>query len=185
MSRQALFAIASFLAASAAPLSWADNPPLPAEGTLQAAFSPWDDVEALVTEVIGAAQKQVLVQAYLLTSRKITTTLVAARRRGVDVRILLDAEQNAKASASAADELAAAGIPVRLETKYQNAHNKVVVVDAGTPRATVVTGSFNFTWTAQHRNAENVLVVRDNPALAERYATNWQRHDREAIPYDK
>jgi phosphatidylserine/phosphatidylglycerophosphate/cardiolipin synthase-like enzyme len=80
-------------------------------------------------------------------------------------------------------ELAAAGIAVWLETKYQNAHNKIIVIDAGTPESTVITGSFNFTWTAQHRNAENILIARKNSLLASRYALNWERHRQDAIPY--
>lgn len=164
----------------------ADVPPsLSAQGVLQAAFAPWDNIEELVVDAIGGARRQILVQAYLLTSKTIASSLVAAHRRGVDVCVMLDAEQLLKAPASAAPELAEAGIPVWLETKYQNAHNKIIVIDAGGPDAAVITGSFNFTWTAQHKNAENILVARNNPALAARYATNWERHRQDATPYKK
>lgn len=156
-----------------------------AEGTLQAVFAPWDNVEAAVIDVIDGARRQVLVQAYLLTSKKIATTLVAAHRRGVDVRVLIDAGQLEKVSSSAAPDLAAAGIAIWLETAYQNAHNKIIVVDAATSNATVITGSFNFTWTAQHKNAENILIARNNTALASRYAQNWERHRQDATPYRK
>lgn len=188
MSARTYLAVIPFWIASiAAPVSDALAVPIlpPAQGTLQAAFTPGDDVEALLADVIGGARKQVLVQAYLLTSKKMAATLVAAHRRGVDVFVLLDSEQLAKTTSSVASQLAAAGIPVWLETRYQNAHNKIIVVDPGTPHAAVVTGSFNFTWTAQHRNAENVLIARDNPDLAGSYALNWERHRRDAIPYMK
>jgi len=99
--------------------------------------------------------------------------------------VLADAEQFAKSSASMVPELAAAGIPVWLETKYQNAHNKIIVIDPSTPEATVITGSYNFTWTAQHGNAENVLIVRRNPELVSRYVLNWERHRDNATPYRK
>jgi phosphatidylserine/phosphatidylglycerophosphate/cardiolipin synthase-like enzyme len=154
-----------------------------AVGTLQAAFTPWDNVEGIIVDAIGQARRQVLVQAYLLTNKKITAALVAAHRRRVDVRVLLDAGQLEKVSSSTAPLLAKAGIPVWLETKYQNAHNKVMVIDASTPEATVITGSFNYTWTAEHKNAENILVARNNPALAARYAGNWERHQQEAQAY--
>lgn len=155
----------------------------PSQGTLQAVFAPWDNVETAVIDVLDGARRRVLVQAYLLTSKKIATTLVAAHRRGIDVQVMLDADQLAKVPSSAASGLAAVGIPVWLETKYQNAHNKIIVVDPDMPNATVITGSFNFTWTAQHRNAENILIARSNPALAARYAQNWERHRADAIPY--
>lgn len=188
MSRRARLAIALlWIAFVAAPIPDTLAAPAlqPAQGTLQAAFTPWDDVEAVLAGVIDDARKQILVQAYLLTSKKIASTLVAAHRRGVEVLILLDAAQLTRSTSQVVPKLAAAGIPVWLETKYQNAHNKVIIVDADTVHPAVVTGSFNFTWTAQHRNAENILVVRDNPNLAGRYALNWERHRQDAIPYEK
>jgi phosphatidylserine/phosphatidylglycerophosphate/cardiolipin synthase-like enzyme len=159
--------------------------PFPAEGTLQTAFAPWDDIEDLIVDAIGMARKQVLVQAYLLTSKKITRSLIDARRRDVDVEVLLDAKQLVKARSSKATELRAGGIPIWLETSYENAHNKVIVIDAGTRDAAVITGSYNFTWTAQHKNAENVLIARSNPSLAARYAMNWEWHRRQARPYGR
>lgn len=159
--------------------------PRAVQGTLQAAFTPWDDVESLILETIDSAKKQVLVQAYLLTSKKIATTLIAAHRRGIDVRVLIDAEQLTKSRSSKIPELVAAGIPVWLETKYKNAHNKVMVIDAATSTSIVLTGSYNFTWSAQHKNAENILIARSNPTLASRYARNWERHRQDAAPYIK
>ena len=188
--RPTLLAVASLYVALAASVAHAEaahvpTPAMSAQGSLQAVFGPWDNIEAALIDVIEGARRQVLVQAYLLTSKKIANALIAAHRRGVNVRILVDAFQLEKVSSSVAPELAAAGIEVWLETKYQNAHNKIVVVDAGTANATVITGSFNFTWTAQHKNAENILIARHNPALAERYAQNWERHRLDAISYKK
>ena len=157
--------------------------PIVAKGTLQAAFSPWDDIETLIISAIDGAKKQVLVQAYLLTSKKIAQALIASQQRGVSVMVLVDAAQSAKVPSSKAQDLSLAGIPVWLETRYQNAHNKVIVIDAGLPSATVITGSYNFTWSAQHKNAENILIARKNPVLAARYALNWERHRQGATPY--
>jgi phosphatidylserine/phosphatidylglycerophosphate/cardiolipin synthase-like enzyme len=159
--------------------------PVAAQGTLQAAFTPWDDVEGLIVESIDSAKKQVLVQAYLLTSKKIANALIAAHRRAIDVRVLVDAEQLVKGESSKVPELINAGIPVWLEKKYQNAHNKVIVIDPMTADAIVITGSFNFTWAAQHKNAENILIARSNPTLASRYAMNWERHQNDSSPYKK
>jgi phosphatidylserine/phosphatidylglycerophosphate/cardiolipin synthase-like enzyme len=180
----AAFALASVLAVAPAVQAFdSASSPIPAQGILQAAFTPWDNIESLIVEAIDAGKEQVLVQAYLLTSKKIAATLVAAHRRGVDVKVLADAEQHAKTGSSKLTELAAVGISVRLETKYQNAHNKIIVIDAMTSNPVVITGSFNFTWTAQHKNAENVLVARKNASLASRYVLNWERHWQDAVTF--
>lgn len=105
--------------------------PVTADGTLQVAFSPWDDIENLIVETIGEARQQVLVQAYLLTSKKIAASLIQAHRRDVDVQVLVDEHQLERTEMGRIPELAAAGIPVWLETAYQNAH------DNGNPQQAV------------------------------------------------
>lgn len=185
MIRRALVASVIFMQVALFGAAHASEGILPGQGSLQPLFAPWDDVESAVIDVVTGARKQVLVQAYLLTSKKIATTLVAAHNRGIDVRVLVDGGQLEKAPSSMAAELFAAGVLVWVETRYQNAHNKIIIVDAGGPAATVITGSFNFTWTAQHKNAENILIARNNPALASRYAENWERHRQEATPFKK
>ena len=49
-------------------------------------------------------------------------------------------------------------------------HDKFIVVDG----QLVETGSFNFTSSAESRNAENVLVLHD-PVVAQRYGQEWGR----------
>jgi phosphatidylserine/phosphatidylglycerophosphate/cardiolipin synthase-like enzyme len=159
---------------------------LQAQGTVQAAFAPWDDVEGLIVDALAGAHREILVQAYLLTSKKIGGALREARQRGVEVSVLVDAKQIASLATARKQKAALreSGIPVWGETGYTNAHNKVIVIDAGSADATLITGSYNFTWSAQHKNAENILIVRGNLPLAALYAANWERHRRAAILYD-
>ena len=159
-------------------------PHIAASGSVQAAFSPWDDVEGIIVTALAAARRQVLVQAYSFTSRPIANALIAARRRGIDVRITADREQTFAGENSRIPELAAAGIPVLLELRYASAHNKVMVIDAGLADSVVITGSYNWTWSAQHRNAENLLIVRRNAELTGAYTANWHRHAADAISFE-
>ena len=64
------------------------------------------------------------------------------------------------------------------------AHNKVLIVDADAAAATLVTGSYNFTSAAQFRNAENVLIIRNYPALAAQYRANLLKLREKAQRYD-
>ncbi len=164
-------------AAAAGPLT------LTAQGQIQVAFTPGDDAGALIVETIGQARRQILVQAYSFTHKAIAEALVAARRRGVEVLVIADPEQAERVATSRIDDLAAGGIPVYFDAQHAAAHDKVMVIDAGLPAATVITGSFNFTHAAQYRNAENLLVIRGHPLLADAYAANWRRHRTHALPY--
>ncbi|TSA00284.1 MAG: phospholipase D family protein [Rhodocyclaceae bacterium] len=154
--------------------------PLPAAGTVEVLFTPWDDAEGAIVRALGEAKKTIHVQAYLLSSRSIARALQDAQARGVAVEVLADREMVTKGDKSLVPKLAAEGIPVWLETRYAIAHNKVLLIDALGAHGVVITGSYNFTWSAQARNAENLLILRDNPALVRRYLENWRRHRDEA-----
>ena len=149
---------------------------LPATGSVEVLFTPWDDAEGAIVRALGEAKKTIHVQAYLLTSRSIAKALTDARARGVAVEILADREMLEKSDKSLLPLLAEGGIPVWLETRYAAAHNKVMLIDVAQSDAFVITGSYNFTWSAQARNAENLLILRGNPALVRRYLDNWRRH---------
>lgn len=149
---------------------------------IQACFTPGEDCTGLIVEQIGAAKSEVLVQAYSFTSPEIVKALLQAKRRGVDVQAILDksnvckdAGECEKKGAIAADTLSSAKIPMLIDRAHAIAHNKVMVID----RSVVITGSFNFTRAAQEKNAENLLVIREQ-GLAERYLENWTSHSRHA-----
>lgn len=140
-------------------------------------FSPHGGCTEAVVREIEKARESVRVQAYSFTSAPIATALREARRRGVDVRVILD-HSNVSQHYSEADFLSRAGIPALIDAEHAIAHNKVMVLD----RRIVVTGSFNFTRAAEERNAENLLVIED-PELAARYLKNWEDHAEHSMPY--
>ena len=154
----------------------------PAHGEIEVAFSPRDDTEKVLIDLIRSARKSLKVHAYVFTSRQIADAMVAAHRRGVKVEVLADAQMNRREKGNAIPRLLAGGVPVAFETRYNAAHNKVLIVDAEGPGCAVLTGSYNFTWSANNRNAENLLIVRGQCALARAYRDNWQRHRAEATP---
>ena len=127
MSRQAHFAFL-FTVLLAGPAAFAaDAQPslFPAQASLQAVFAPWDDIESAVIAVVENAHKQILVQAYLLTNKRIAATLLTAHHRGIEVNVLVDATQLEKVKPYVVKQLVADGVPVWLEHRYQNAHNKI------------------------------------------------------------
>lgn len=151
--------------------------------SLQVAFSPGDRPTQLIIGAIDAARHEVLVQAFSFTHRDIAAALRRAHRRGVNVEVVADRRQTLKLRNSAVPELANSGISVRLDARHDSAHDKVIIVDAGKPGEAVITGSFNFTFAAHHKNSENVLAVRGQPGIIAAYADNWRRHHGHAQPF--
>jgi phosphatidylserine/phosphatidylglycerophosphate/cardiolipin synthase-like enzyme len=46
----------------------------------------------------------------------------------------------------------------------------------------IITGSFNFTNAAEHYNSENLLILKNDPALLLKYLKNYQqRHDQSHV----
>lgn len=149
---------------------------------VELAFTPGDDIAGRIVAAIGQARGQVLVQAFSFTHDAIARALLDAHRRGVEVKLIADREQTEQMERGQVPGLARAGVPVWLDGEHQSAHNKVMVIDAGTPSALVITGSFNFTRAAQYKNAENVVFISGSDTLAQAYARNWQRHLKHARP---
>jgi phosphatidylserine/phosphatidylglycerophosphate/cardiolipin synthase-like enzyme len=94
------------------------------------------------------------------------------------VKVILDKSQ-ASPRYTVAAYLRNADIDVVVDTKPAIAHNKVMIFDDNA----VFTGSFNFTKSAQERNAENGLLIRGDANIVRSYSDNWQTRYRASTPY--
>ncbi len=177
---KAVLAVLAFALAVAASAAAAGPPTQFAAGAatarVEAHFTPGDDVARVIVGRIALARRTVQVQAYVFTNRRIAAALAGAARRGVVVDLIGDARQHEAGAFPVLARLDRAGVRIWLQGEYAAFHNKVVLVDAGTPEATVVTGSYNFTQAAQERNAENIVVISGVPEIAARFAREFERH---------
>jgi phosphatidylserine/phosphatidylglycerophosphate/cardiolipin synthase-like enzyme len=134
----------------------------------QVCFTPGEDCAGLLINEINHAQQSILVQAYSFTAKPIAEALVAAEKRGVDVKVILDRSQ-VKDRRSVYDYLIAKNIPVWIDSHVPIAHSKVMIFD----QREVASGSYNYSKNAQS-NSENMLILNDSE-LAKKYTTNWNR----------
>ena len=131
-------------------------------------------VQTCALPILDLAQSEILVQAYGFTHNAIAQALVRAHQRGVKVQVLLD-EKSESTNRYVISLFRSTGVPMRADGSHAIAHNKVMVID----QQVVVTGSFNFTNSAETRNAENLLILR-SLALAKSYRENWLVHSQHA-----
>ncbi|MFZ5555523.1 MAG: phospholipase D-like domain-containing protein [Pseudomonadota bacterium] len=178
----------TFLALAAALLlsgaiAGADMPAPPAAtARVEAYFTPGDAIDQQIIALLRRAQREILVQAYVFTHRGIAKALIEAHGRGVAVTVIADRAQAERFSGWLLRDLADAGVAVLLDGEHEAAHSKVIVVDSGLPGAAVVTGSYNFTYGAQHRNAENLVILSGNAGLMRKFAEDWRRHRSHSSP---
>ena len=152
----------------------------PSGQLIDVAFSPDGGSEQLVVRAIASARSNIGVAAYSFTSPVVAKALLNAKKRGVDVRVVVDENGNrSKASLAALNLLANAGIPTRTISRYAIHHDKYMVVD----KMTVQTGSFNYSKAAAKSNSENVVVIWNNPDLALTYLKHWQDRFDQGRPY--
>jgi phosphatidylserine/phosphatidylglycerophosphate/cardiolipin synthase-like enzyme len=157
---------------------------IPSVGVIEVAFSPRGGAEELVIKTLHSARREIRLMAYSFTSPSVVRALLHAKKRGVDVAVVVDHKSNVDAersmkARSALSTLHGAGIDVRTLDAFAIAHDKVIIVDG----ETVQTGSFNYSAAAENRNSENVLVAWRNPQLASIYLAHFQRNQRLSSPF--
>lgn len=142
--------------------------------SLSICFTPDESCLPKIIETINTVNYNILVLGYSFTSKPIAQALIDAKNRGVSVRIILDHSQKSqKYSKNIVQALILAGIDVRFDNSVKIAHNKTLIVDG----SKVVTGSYNWTHSAEFNNAENILFIQ-SPTIADQYTkyfeTRWK-----------
>ena len=94
------------------------------------------DAPSVPVETLRSARDRILLAGYTFTSERVADALIAAERRGAEVRILVDADPvggRTARGATALDRLAAAGVDVRAlggpRARFDYHHPKYAVVD--------------------------------------------------------
>ena len=125
-------------------------------GRLTTWFSPQDaSLRYGVGSLIARARSNINVSVFFLTDKYVTANLIAAHRRGVKVRVIIDAT-SAGNGYSKHEILREAGIPVKVENWGGKMHMKAASMDG----ASLVLGSMNWTSAGLYANDENTLLVR-------------------------
>lgn len=147
---------------------------------IESAFSPAAGAEQLVLKVINNAESSLRLAAYSFTSANIVRALIKAKRRGVDVKVLVDERGNrGKANHAVLNLLVNADIPTRTVSNFAIHHDKYIISD----ERNLQTGSFNYSAAAAKSNSENVIVVWNQSELASAYQRHWNSRWIKATDY--
>lgn len=135
----------------------------------------YPDTEATRTEtimqgliaIINQAQRSLDVAVYELDLDPVGDALLAARKRGVAVRLVTDSDSLAEDKTLI--RLKKEGLPIVPDKREAIMHNKFVVVDG----QAVWTGSWNFTVNDTYRNNNHAIYIQ-SPELAQDYTTEFE-----------
>ncbi|MEJ6402419.1 phospholipase D-like domain-containing protein [Yoonia sp. 2307UL14-13] len=142
-----------------------------------------DNLEAPIIDFIGAAQEELLVSVQELDHRPIADALIAARRRGVIVRVILEQDYLRELKVPVGDGLGArevnrdllsrilrVGVDAKADYNPSIFHQKFIVRD----RTALLTGSTNFTTTGVTKNLNHVAIL-DDVEVAREYAREFRQ----------
>ncbi len=140
---------------------------------IQVFFSPKDQVARRLISLIEKEQKSIRVAVYCITHRGIAEALVQAKKRGVDVEVIVD--PFSVKNRLPVDRIARCGIPVFVWESQVNKKKKALMHDKFCVFGAkgVWTGSFNFTYNADLENCENALFFED-AEIAKRYLDQFK-----------
>jgi len=135
----------------------------------EAHFSPGDHCRRRITSLIKQARRTADVCVFTITDDSIASALVEAHVRGVRMRVITD-DEKAVDRGSDIQDLARAGITVRVDNSTHHMHHKFAIFD----RCYLVTGSYNWTRSAASYNEENI-VVSDDDRLVQAFSSTFER----------
>ena len=145
---------------------------------LEVCFTPDQSCLPQVIQRIDNAKSNILLLGYSFTSKPISDALVRAKNRGVKVRVVLDRSQKTqKSSKEALESLLLGKIEVRFDHSVKIAHNKIILIDG----EQTVTGSYNWTHSAEFKNAENLVFI-GSKSITKRYTDYFERRWKISAP---
>lgn len=154
------------------------NPKLTIDGTpLEIYFSPDDGVAANILSLLQVAQESIYFMAYSFTANDLGEAIRQRAAGGVLVAGVMDSDQINSNQGSEYDAFMRAGLDVRRDGSTGLMHDKVIIID----RKVVITGSYNFTASAEDNNDENVVIIH-NPDIAAQYLEEFRKVYSQAQP---
>lgn len=151
------------------------------DGTpIQVLFSAEDDAVDNLIALVNDAQTSVRFLAFSFTDYPLAQAMIARAQAGVDVQGVFETF-GSNSSRSELKTLWCAGLPVRQDGNSSFLHDKIIIIDD----SIVVTGSLNFSSSADEENEENVVIL-DNAEIAALYLQEYQKlwDQGQSIPVD-
>lgn len=117
-------------------------------------FSPGQDIPENLGFYLSQAKKSIEVCVYTISDEKLAKCLIAMHKKGIKVRIITDNHKMQDAG-SQIKAMAREGINVKIDNSKYHMHNKFGIIDD----RIIFTGSYNWTYTAQQYNQENLIIT--------------------------
>ncbi|MFH2106893.1 MAG: phospholipase D-like domain-containing protein [Candidatus Micrarchaeota archaeon] len=127
-----------------------------------AVFSP--GAQQTIVDLIDSAGQSAYVEMYVFSSDELISSLVSAKKRGVDVRVIMEKHVMSEENTRTFERLKSAGIEVRWASEsFKLTHSKFIIID----KKTVLVGSHNWSRSALNFNREASVIISNLPLVSE------------------
>jgi phosphatidylserine/phosphatidylglycerophosphate/cardiolipin synthase-like enzyme len=137
---------------------------------LEVCFAPDDGCAARLVKLLESAQESVRFLAFSFTADDLADAIIERMEAGVKVAGVMEESQVKSNRGTEFNRLRSEGAEVRLDGNPRNMHHKVLIID----ERIVVFGSYNFSFFAETRNDENLIVV-DDPLIAAQFLEEFEQ----------
>lgn len=136
-------------------------------GLIEPFFMPEDNLKDRLVQLINNAQQSIDIMMFTFTDKEIANALLDAKNRGLKVRVIMETFQaNSRWSVY---KLINDLNPI-LDKNPRTFHHKVMIID----NIITITGSYNFTNSAQFKNDENALIIHSQD-ISHAYTREFNR----------
>ncbi len=132
-------------------------------------FSPGTDCLNAITETLKNAKRRARICVFTISDNRIVDAIKEMQLNGVDIKIISDNDKRFDIG-NDIEYIANLGIDVKLDTTHAHMHHKFAVIDD----TVSITGSYNWTRSAETKNYENILVT-DNKDVAKAYLKEFNK----------
>ncbi|MEO6132720.1 MAG: phospholipase D-like domain-containing protein [Saprospiraceae bacterium] len=142
---------------------------------IESYFSPSDETNCHILDALKSADHQVLIGLLLLTKDDLVDEIIALHQQDIDLRVIIE---DAGTSSLAISRLTQAGVSLAIHDLSGLFHHKYAIIDEGYADSdpTVISGSHNWTQSADNINDENTLIFHDQSIaniFRQEYEARW------------
>ncbi|MBS1684332.1 MAG: DUF1669 domain-containing protein [Bacteroidetes bacterium] len=140
----------------------------------------FDEIKSKVLRLIDDAEFIVFCAVAWITDYDVIAALTEKSRQGVKVELLINDDEKFLTKKQSFKSFIDSGGKLFLYPKGDGImHNKFCVIDLGI----IVTGSFNWTYSAATKHEENIVVLKDNSEMAKDFARQFNKLKKKSIIY--
>lgn len=132
-------------------------------------FSPGTDCLNAILNSLEQATERIDICVFTISDNRISRKILKKYKEGIKIRLISDNDK-LNDRGSDIDNLGLNGVPVKIDRTRHHMHHKFAIID----QIEVITGSYNWTRSAEKYNQENVVVTNEND-IVEPYLKEFNR----------